>query len=140
MGSRSLARVTLSPSRAQTGMAVTRSVFRRSEKVRNCATMSPDLVDSELFGHELGAFAGAVRQRVGRIEFANRGTLFLDEVETMPPDIQVKLLRFLAEREVTPLGSNEVRSVDVRIVTAAKSNLAESGHPAIRSDRRRPSR
>ena len=100
----------------------------------NCGALPATMVESELFGHELGAFPGAVRQRVGRIEFANRGTLFLDEVEAMPPEIQVKLLRFLAEREVTPLGSNEVRSVDVRIITAAKANLAEEGAPAIRPD------
>lgn len=100
----------------------------------NCGALPASMVESELFGHELGAFPGAVRQRMGRLEFANRGTLFLDEIEAMPAEIQVKLLRFLAEREVTPLGSNEVRSVDVRIVTAAKSNLIGGDHPAIRPD------
>jgi two-component system C4-dicarboxylate transport response regulator DctD len=93
----------------------------------NCGALPATMVESELFGHELGAFPGAMRQRVGRIEFAHRGTLFLDEVEAMPEEIQVKLLRFLAEREVAPLGSNEVRSVDVRVITAAKSNLIEGG-------------
>ncbi len=100
----------------------------------NCGALPASMVESELFGHELGAFPGAVRQRMGRLEFANRGTLFLDEIEAMPAEIQVKLLRFLAEREVTPLGSNEVRSVDVRIVTAAKSNLTGGDNPAIRPD------
>lgn len=100
----------------------------------NCGALPAAMVESELFGHELGAFPGAVRQRVGRIEFANRGTLFLDEIEAMPEEIQVKLLRFLAERELTPLGSNEVRTVDVRIITAAKTNLADGQVPGIRSD------
>ena len=100
----------------------------------NCGALPAAMVESELFGHELGAFPGAVRRRVGRIEFANRGTLFLDEIEAAPPDLQIKLLRFLAEREVTPLGSNEVRSVDVRVIAAAKRDLSEGDTPAIRPD------
>lgn len=100
----------------------------------NCGALPAAMVESELFGHELGAFPGAVRQRMGRIEFANRGTLFLDEVEAMPPEIQVKLLRFLAEREVTPLGSNEVRTVDVRIITATKTELSPDSASTLRPD------
>jgi two-component system C4-dicarboxylate transport response regulator DctD len=95
----------------------------------NCGALPAGLVESELFGHELGAFAGAVRTRVGRLEHAHRGTLFLDEIEAMPADTQVKLLRFLAEREVSRLGSNEVRPVDVRIVTASKIDLGAGGGP-----------
>jgi two-component system C4-dicarboxylate transport response regulator DctD len=100
----------------------------------NCGALPSGLVESELFGHDLGAFPGAVRQRIGKIEFANRGTLFLDEVEAMPLEIQVKLLRFLAEREITPLGSNEVRSVDVRVITSAKVDLAGEEGGLIRPD------
>jgi two-component system C4-dicarboxylate transport response regulator DctD len=93
----------------------------------NCGALPPDLVESALFGHELGAFPGAVRSRVGRIEHAHRGTLFLDEVEAMPLATQVKLLRFLAEREVSRLGSNEAISVDVRVVAASKVDLSSQG-------------
>ncbi|MDB5460442.1 MAG: Fis family transcriptional regulator [Caulobacteraceae bacterium] len=96
----------------------------------------PDvMVESELFGHEAGAFAGALRRRVGRIEAADRGTLFLDEIESMPASVQGKLLRVLEEREITPLGGNEVRGLDVRVITAVKGDLArlvESG--AFRGD------
>jgi two-component system C4-dicarboxylate transport response regulator DctD len=98
----------------------------------NCGALPPDLVESELFGHELGAFAGAVRTRIGRLEHAHRGTLFLDEIEAMPNETQVKLLRFLAEREVSRLGSNEIRPVDVRVVAATKVPLDAAG--PIRAD------
>lgn len=93
----------------------------------NCGALPSDLVESELFGHELGAFPGAVRSRIGRIEHANRGTLFLDEVEAMPPATQVKLLRFLSEREVSRLGSNEPAPVDVRVIAASKVELTPEG-------------
>jgi two-component system C4-dicarboxylate transport response regulator DctD len=83
-------------------------------------------LDSELFGHELGAFNGAVRQRVGRIQQADRGTLFLDEIETLAPEAQGKFLRVLEEREVTPLGSNRPQTLDLRVVAAAKSDLADA--------------
>ena len=90
----------------------------------DCAALPTTMIESELFGHELGAFQGALRQRIGRIEHAHRGTLFLDEIETLPLDAQGKFLRVLEEREVIPLGGNTVRHVDVRVIAAAKSDLA----------------
>jgi len=92
----------------------------------DCAALPADTLESELFGHELGAFNGAVRQRVGRIQQADRGTLFLDEIETLTPVAQGKFLRVLEEREITPLGSNNVRTLDLRVVAAAKSDLSEA--------------
>jgi two-component system C4-dicarboxylate transport response regulator DctD len=89
------------------------------------AALPEVMIESELFGHEAGAFVGAVRRRVGRIEAADRGTLFFDEIESMPLAMQGKLLRVLEEREITPLGANEVRVVDARIVAAAKGDLQE---------------
>jgi len=103
--------------------------------VVNCGALPASMVESELFGHDLGAFPGAVRQRIGRIEYANRGVLFLDEIECMPHETQVKLLRFLEEREIVPLGSNEVRTVDVRVVAATKLNLSDPASTAqVRPD------
>jgi two-component system C4-dicarboxylate transport response regulator DctD len=103
--------------------------------VINCGALPAGLVESELFGHELGAFPGAVRQRIGRMEYANRGVLFLDEIEATPPETQVKLLRFLEEREIAPLGSNEVRSVDVRVLVSTKLDLSDPRNAgAIRPD------
>jgi two-component system C4-dicarboxylate transport response regulator DctD len=99
------------------------------------AALPEAMIESELFGHEAGAFVGAVRRRVGRIESADRGTVFLDEIESMPLSIQGKLLRFLEEREVSPLGANEIRSVDVRVIAAAKGDLGElSDRHAFRQD------
>jgi two-component system C4-dicarboxylate transport response regulator DctD len=92
----------------------------------DCAALPAGALDSELFGHELGAFSGAVRQRTGRIQQADRGTLFLDEIETLAPEAQGKFLRVLEEREVTPLGSNSSRTLDLRVVTAAKSDLSDA--------------
>jgi two-component system C4-dicarboxylate transport response regulator DctD len=88
-------------------------------------------VESELFGHEAGAFTGAQKRRTGRIEHASGGTLFLDEIESMPLATQVKMLRVLEMREITPLGTNAVRPVDLRVVAAAKIDL---GDPAVRGD------
>lgn len=96
----------------------------------NCGAMPESVIESELFGYEAGAFTGAQRKRIGRIEFASGGTLFLDEVESMPPALQVKFLRVLEAREVTPLGSNEVRPVDLRVVAATKVDL---GHETLRT-------
>ena len=87
------------------------------------AAMPEHMVESELFGHESGAFAGAMRRRTGRIQSAHRGTLFLDEIESMPLSMQGKLLRVLEEREVTPLGSNDAELVDIRVVAAGRDGL-----------------
>jgi len=93
----------------------------------NCGALPETVIESELFGHEPGAFTGAQKKRVGRIEHASSGTLFLDEIESMPPAIQVQMLRVLEMREVTPLGTNEVRPVDLRVVAAAKVDLGDPG-------------
>ena len=95
----------------------------------NCGALPETVLESELFGHEAGAFTGADRRRVGRIEHASGGTLFLDEIESCPPAIQVKLLRVLETREVEPLGTNERRRLDLRVVAATKVDL---GDPAAR--------
>jgi two-component system C4-dicarboxylate transport response regulator DctD len=92
----------------------------------NCGALPETVIESELFGHEAGAFTGAQKKRVGRIEHASGGTLFLDEIESMPPSLQVKLLRVLETREVAPLGTNEVRALDLRVVAASKIDLGEA--------------
>ena len=101
----------------------------------DCAALPASTLESELFGHELGAFNGAVRQRIGRIQQADRGTLFLDEIETLALDAQGKFLRVLEEREVVPLGSNRVHTLDIRVVAAAKPALIEAvARGAFRQD------
>jgi len=89
----------------------------------NCGAIPREIIESELFGHERGAFTGALVKRVGRIEQAHGGTLFLDEVSEMPPDLQVKFLRVLEEKRVTPVGGNESREVDFRLVAATNRDL-----------------
>jgi two-component system C4-dicarboxylate transport response regulator DctD len=89
----------------------------------NCAALPVDLVETELFGHEAGAFAGAMRARFGKFEFARQGTVFLDEIDSLPVAVQAKLLHAIQERQVTRLGSNEPVSLDIRIIAAAKSDL-----------------
>ena len=101
----------------------------------NCGAVPENLIESELFGHEAGAFTGADKRRIGKFEHANKGTLFLDELESMPLNLQVKLLRVLEERKVERLGSNQPIAVDVRIVAATKSDLkALSDAGEFRSD------
>ena len=91
----------------------------------NCAAIPLDLLESELFGHEKGAFTGAIVQRVGRFEMAHQGTLFLDEIGDIPLALQPKLLRVLQEQEFERLGSGQTHKVDVRIIAATHRNLAE---------------
>ncbi|MDH4233139.1 MAG: sigma-54 dependent transcriptional regulator [Nitrospirota bacterium] len=90
----------------------------------NSASIPRDLLESELFGYKKGAFTGAVKDKKGKIETANRGTLFLDEISEIEPELQAKLLRFLQEKEFTPLGSNETIKADVRIIGASNKDLA----------------
>jgi DNA-binding NtrC family response regulator len=91
--------------------------------VVNCGALQENLLESELFGHEKGAYTGASSRRIGRVEEADGGTLFLDEIGELSPGIQVKLLRFLQEREISRLGSNTNISVDVRIISATNRDL-----------------
>jgi two-component system C4-dicarboxylate transport response regulator DctD len=121
-----------------TGKEVVANLLHRQGRRRdkpfvalNCGALPESVIESELFGYEAGAFTGAQKRRVGRIEHSSGGTLFLDELESMPPAAQVKLLRVLEMREITPLGSNDLRRVDLRVVAATKRDL---GDPAHRGD------
>ena len=110
----------------------------RSQKpmtVVNCAALPETLLESELFGHEKGAFTGAAQRRIGRFEEADGGSLFLDEIGELPPPVQVKLLRFLQEREFQRLGGNRTLHSDVRIISATNRDLkTKVGEGAFRED------
>ncbi|MEJ2766293.1 sigma-54 dependent transcriptional regulator [Photobacterium sp. MCCC 1A19761] len=98
----------------------------------NCAAIPENLFESELFGHEAGAFTGAVKRRIGKLEYADQGTLFLDEVESMPLNMQVKVLRALQENTVERVGGNTPIHIDLRVIAAAKEDLHH--HPEFRQD------
>ena len=101
----------------------------------NCAALPTGLIESELFGHEKGAFTGASERRIGRFELANGGTIFLDEIGDVPPEVQVKLLRVLQEREFERLGGHATIRVDVRVITATNRDLSKAiEQGAFRSD------
>lgn len=92
----------------------------------NCATLSPNLLESELFGHEKGAFTDAYKQKLGKLELADKGTLFLDEIGTLPLDLQSKLLRVLQEKEFTRVGGTENIKIDARIIAATNTILEKA--------------
>ncbi|MGL1920064.1 MAG: sigma-54 dependent transcriptional regulator [Hyphomicrobiales bacterium] len=97
----------------------------------NCGALPLSIIESELFGHEKGAFTGATERRIGKFEFAQGGTIFLDEIESMPMDLQVKLLRILQERNLERLGSNKLINLDVRIIAASKKDLLEESQKGL---------
>ena len=111
---------------------VARAIHSQSQRrnhpfiVVNCSAMPEDVMDSELFGHEKGAFAGAYEHKPGKIELADRGTLFLDQIGELAPSLQLKLLRFLEEREILRIGGVERFAVDVRVIAATNRDLEES--------------
>ena len=108
---------------------IARAIHKRSTRAKrafiavNCAAIPPSLIASELFGHEKGAFTGATQRRLGRFEAANGGTIFLDEVGDVPPEIQVALLRVLQEREIERVGSDKPIPVELRVVAATHRDL-----------------
>jgi len=120
---------------------IARAVHKRSERSErafisvNCAAFAPTLISSELFGHEKGAFTGATQRRLGRLELADGGTIFLDEVGDLPPDTQVALLRVLQEREFERVGGTQSIKVDVRVIAATNRDLdAAVASGSFRSD------
>ena len=110
---------------------VARAIHDRSQRryrpliAVNCGAIPADLLESQLFGHKKGAFTGAIADQRGKLQEADTGTLFLDEIGDMPMSMQVKLLRVLQERNVTPIGSNQLIDIDIRVVAATHRNLEE---------------
>src|SRR5690606_6186070 len=92
----------------------------------NAGALAESVIESELFGHESGAFTGAQKRRIGKFEFASGGTVFLDEIESMSLDIQVKLLRLLQERRLERLGGNQAVALDIRVIAATKEDLRQA--------------
>ncbi|WML88016.1 sigma-54-dependent transcriptional regulator [Thiothrix subterranea] len=115
---------------------VARSIHEQSQRrdhnyvAINCAAIPASLLDSELFGHEAGAFTGAKGKRIGKFEHANGGTLFLDEIEGMPLTTQAPLLRVLQERQIERLGSNKLIPLDIRVIAATKVDLKDAAERA----------
>ncbi len=111
---------------------VARRIHRESDRadenfvVVDCGTLPENIIESELFGHKKGAFTGAHESKTGKFELADEGTLFLDEIGNLPPQMQVKLLRFLQEKKFTPVGGNQPRSVDTRVLAATNIKLEEA--------------
>jgi len=120
---------------------IARAIHKRSNRslrafIRvNCAAIPPSLIASELFGHEKGAFTGAMQRRVGRFESADSGTIFLDEVGDLPPETQIALLRVLQEREFERVGGSQTVQVDVRVLAATNADLSAAvAEGAFRQD------
>ncbi len=111
---------------------VARAIHRQSPRAGgpfikvNCSALAETLLESELFGHERGAFTGAIKERRGRFELAHGGTLFLDEIADIPPSVQIRLLRVLQEKEIERVGGERTIKVDVRIISATNRDLAEA--------------
>jgi DNA-binding NtrC family response regulator len=111
---------------------IARAIHQKSDRRNNefvainCGALPETLIEDELFGHEKGAFTGAIRQRIGKFEFADKGTLFLDEVESISMQTQVKLLRAIEEKEFQRVGDNETIRVDVRIIAASNVDIGQA--------------
>src|SRR4051812_1518291 len=111
---------------------IARAVHKRSRRSGrafvsvNCAALAPSLIASELFGHEKGAFTGALQRRLGRFEAADGGTIFLDEIGDLPAEMQIALLRVLQEREINRVGSSHSIPMDVRVLAATNRELEEA--------------
>jgi len=138
---RSSASVLVTGERGTGKELVARALHRASSRAKaalerlNCAAVPAELIESELFGHEAGAFTGATKQRAGKFERADGGTLFLDEVGDMAPSMQAKLLRVLEEREIERVGGTETLKIDVRVVAATNRELREAiASGAFRAD------
>jgi Nif-specific regulatory protein len=111
---------------------VANSIHYNSQRIKspfikvNCVVLPENLIESELFGHEKGAFTGAIKQKLGKFELANKGTIFLDEIGSIGPDVQVKLLRVLQEKEFERVGGLKTIKADIRIITATNKNLEQA--------------